>query len=141
MISSRKIARACEQNTVSMAIGSGARPSYDQISKFVREVGQDIASLFAQVLQTCDRLGLIGKAMFAVDGVKLPGNTSKERSGTHKELTDRSRRLESAAAKLLELHQRQNIEGPTRDQQWCERRVEQLRKEARITRDFVHIRQ
>lgn len=88
MISSRKIARDCEQNTVFMAIGSGARPSYGQISKFVREVGQDIAPLFAQVLQTCDRLGLIGKAMFAVDGVKLPGNASKERSGTHKELKD-----------------------------------------------------
>jgi hypothetical protein len=84
MISSRKIAKACEQNTVFMAIGSGARPSYGQISKFVREVGQDIAPLFAQVLQTYDRLGLIGKAMFAVDGVKLPGNASKERSGTHK---------------------------------------------------------
>jgi hypothetical protein len=43
---------------------------------------------------------LIGKAMFAIDGVKLPCNASKERSGTHKELKDRARRLESAAATL-----------------------------------------
>jgi Transposase domain (DUF772) len=35
MISSRKIERACEQNTVFMAIGGGARPSYGQIAKFV----------------------------------------------------------------------------------------------------------
>jgi hypothetical protein len=67
MISSRKIERACEQNTVFMAIGGGARPSYGQIAQFVREVGQDIAPLFAQVLTTCDRLGLIGKAMFAIN--------------------------------------------------------------------------
>jgi hypothetical protein len=31
-------------------------------------------------LTTCDRLGLIGKAMFAIDGVKLPCNASKERT-------------------------------------------------------------
>jgi hypothetical protein len=40
MISLRKIEGACEQNTVFMAIGGGARPSYGQIVKFVREVGQ-----------------------------------------------------------------------------------------------------
>ena len=27
---------------------------------------------------TCDRIGLIGKELFAIDGVKLPGNASKE---------------------------------------------------------------
>ena len=39
---------------------------------------------------TCDRLGLIGRQMFAIDGVKLPANASKERSGTHAELRHRA---------------------------------------------------
>jgi hypothetical protein len=93
MISSRKIERACEQNAVFMAIGGSARPSYGQIAKFVREVGQDIAPLFAQVLTTCNRLGLLGKAMFAIN------------------------------------------------EQWCEQRVDQLRKVAQATRDFINSNQ
>ena len=32
---------------------------------------------------TCDRLGLIGREMFAIDGVKLPAKAGKERSGTY----------------------------------------------------------
>jgi transposase len=115
LISSRKIERACMQNTVFMAIGGGARPSYGQIAKFVRLVAPDLAPLFGQVLQTCDRLDLIGKAMFAIDGVKLPCNASKERSGTFTELKNRARRLDAAAEKLLTLHQQEDIEGPTRD--------------------------
>jgi transposase len=137
LISSRKIERACVQNTVFMAIGGGAQPSYGQIAKFVRLVAPDLAPLFGQVLQTCDRLGLIGKAMFAIDGVKLPCNASKERSGTFTELKNRARRLDAAAEKLLTLHQQEDIEGPTRDPQWCEKRVADLRREAQVTRDFV----
>ena len=38
------------------------------------------------MLLTCDAQGLIGRDMFAIDGVKLPSNASKERSGTHGEL-------------------------------------------------------
>ncbi len=33
----------------------------------------------------CDTQGMIGKQMFAIDGVKQPGNANKERSGTHAE--------------------------------------------------------
>lgn len=137
LISSRKIERACEQNILFMAMAAGAQPSYGQIAKFVRLLATDIEPLFAQLLQTCDRMGLIGKTMFAIDGVKLPCNASKERSGTHNELRHRARRLEASAAKLLELHQRQDIEGPTQDEGWCKQRVEQLRKEAQATKDFI----
>jgi transposase len=138
LISSRKIERACVQNIVFMAIGGGACPSYGQIAKFVRLVAPDLAPLFGQVLQICDRLGLIGKAMFAIDGVKLPCNASKERSGTFAELKDRSRRLDAAAEKLLALHQQEDIEGPTQDAAWCNKRVDELRREAQVTRDFMN---
>jgi hypothetical protein len=37
----------------------------------------------------------------------------------------------------LTLHQQEDIEGPTRDPQWCEKRVADLRREAQVTRDFV----
>ena len=55
---------------------------------------------------TCDRLGLIGREMFAIDGVKLPTNASKERSGTHAELAHRAERLDKAARKIIQTQAR-----------------------------------
>lgn len=60
----------------------------DRNPKFVREFGAEVASLFTQVLLTCDVQGLIGRQMFAIDGVKLTSNSyaSKHRSDTKAEL-------------------------------------------------------
>jgi transposase len=55
-------------------------------------LSEQIKPLFSQVLMTCDAQGLIGRDMFAIDGVKLPSNASKERSGTHAELRHRADR-------------------------------------------------
>jgi transposase len=104
LVSGRTIERACAQNVQFMAISGDAQPSYTHIAKFVRELGEQIQPLFAQVLLTCDRLGLIGAQMFAIDGVKLPANASKERSGTHAELRHRAERLDKAARNIIELH-------------------------------------
>src|SRR5687767_10790755 len=46
------------------------------------------------VLLVCDEAGLIGKEMFAVDGVKLPSNASKEWSGTKADFKKKARKLE-----------------------------------------------
>jgi transposase len=137
LITSRKIEAACEHNVLFMALSGDARPSYTHIAKFVRELGPDIQRLFTQVLMTCDRLGLIGRTMFAIDGVKLPGNASKERSGTHAELAHRAARLDKAAAKIVALHRAQDEHGgPDLDSQ-RQARIDELRKEARATREFI----
>ncbi|HWR88557.1 MAG TPA: IS1182 family transposase [Acidiferrobacterales bacterium] len=136
LITSRKIEAACEHNVLFMALSGDARPSYTHIAKFVRELGPEVHSLFTQVLLTCDRLGLIGRSMFAIDGVKLPANASKERSGTHAELAHRAQRLDKAAAKIVALHQAQDEHGPSLDTQ-RQARVDELKREAQATRDFI----
>jgi len=139
IVSSRGIEQACLHHIQFIAISGDAQPSYTHIAKFVRELGEQIQPLFTQVLLTCDRLGLIGRQMFAIDGVKLPANASKERSGTHAELLHRAQRLERAADKIIELHQSQDSRGErggdidTRRQA----RIDELRREAQVTRDFV----
>jgi transposase len=138
VISSRSIEQACSQNVMFMAISGDVQPSYTHIAKFVRELKRDIEDLFGQVLRTCDRMGLIGKEHFAIDGVKLPCNASKERSGTHAELLHRAERLEKAAAKIVQAHL-DNDEGKA-DQDISVKRqaqVDRLRREAKVTRDFV----
>jgi transposase len=136
LITSRKIEQACEHNVLFMALSGDARPSYTHIAKFVRELGPQIGALFTQVLLTCDRLGLIGRSMFAIDGVKLPCNASKERSGTHAELAHRAARLDKAAARIVALHQAQDEHGQPLDAQ-RQARIDELRREARTTREFI----
>ncbi|MCZ4304550.1 transposase, partial [Zoogloeaceae bacterium G21618-S1] len=80
--SSRTIAAACAHNVLFMAVSGDSCPHFTTIAAFVSELGEEVARLFTQVLLVCDRQGLIGRELFAVDGVKLPSNASKARSGT-----------------------------------------------------------
>jgi transposase len=139
LVSSRGIAHACLHHVQFMAISGDSQPSYTHIAKFVRELKDQIQPLFTQVLLTCDRMGLIGRQMFAIDGVKLPSNASKERSGTHEELAHRAARLDKAADKILGLHQAQDASGdnPAALDAARQARIDELRREARATRDFV----
>jgi len=53
----------------------------------------------------CDESGLIGKDHFAIDGCKLPSDSSKRWSGTHKELLRKAQKMRKAAGKIVEKHQ------------------------------------
>jgi transposase len=138
LISSRAIEQACQRNVQFIAISGDSQPSHTHIAKFVANLSTQIKPLFSQVLMTCDSQGLIGRDMFAIDGVKLCSNASKERSGTHEELRHRADRLEQAADKIMALHQAQDRGGsddalePKR-----QARIEALRKEAARTREFL----
>ena len=74
------------------------------IAHFVSTLRDDIAQVFAAVLAVCDGQGLIGRELFAIDGVKLPSNASKHRSGTRAEFTQRAEKMETAARTMLERH-------------------------------------
>jgi transposase len=135
---SRTIERACRENVLFMAVSGDSQPSYTHIAKFVRELGEQIQPLFTQVLITCDRQGLIGRQMFAIDGVKLPANASKERSGTHAELRHRAERLDKAARKMIERHQSRDASSDDEPSKVDhQQRIDALRKEAQTTRDFL----
>ena len=138
LISSRSIAAACARNVQFIAISGDSQPSHAHIAKFVVSLSDQIKPLFAQVLMTCDAQGLIGREMFAIDGVKLPSNASKERSGTHEELSHRAERLDKAADKILALHQAQDKAG-TQEALDAKRqaRIDALHQEAARTRAFV----
>ena len=137
LVTSRKIEQACTHNVLFIALSGDSQPSYTHIAKFVRELGPEVQALFSQVLMTCDRIGLIGRTMFAIDGVKLPANASKERSGTHAELAHRAARLDKAAAKIIAAHQAQDEHGHIDLDAQRQRRITELQREAQATRDFI----
>ncbi len=138
LISSRSIEQACQRNVQFIAVSGDSQPSHTHIAKFVANLSTQIKPLFSQVLMTCDAQGLIGREMFAIDGVKLPSNASKERSGTHEELRHRADRLEKAADKIMALHQAQDKRGADDAlEPKHQARIEALRKEAQRTREFL----
>src|ERR1700737_3900462 len=114
IISSRAIERPCGENVLFMAMSGDTQPAYTTIASFIRHLSNDIAAIFTDVILICDRQGLIGRQMFAIDGVNLPGNTSKAKSGTHAELAHQADRIEDRVRALLKEHRRRDAASRSR---------------------------
>jgi transposase len=104
IVRSRDIEHACCNHVTFIALSGDTQPHFTTIAAFVRTLGKDIAHLFAQILYICDKQGLIGREMFAIDGVKLPGNSAKGKSGTRAEFKKKAAKLEAAALAMLARH-------------------------------------
>jgi len=138
VISSRRIERLCRENVLFMAISGDSAPQFSTIATFVRELGEEASAIFTRVLLTCDRQGLIGRQMFAIDGVKLSSNADKRRSGTHAELLHEAQRMEKAVTKMVKAHRAGDAAKAPPDDQTKERaRIERLQAEARRIREFL----
>ena len=104
IISSRDIARACEENIIFMALSGDTQPHFTTISNFISKMKQQVLDVFTDVLLYCDEIGLIGKNMFAIDGCKLPSNASKEWSGTLSSFQRKRGKMQKAVDYLLDKH-------------------------------------
>ena len=87
-----------------MALSADTRPHFTTIADFISSHDQETINLFLEVLLICDKMGLIGKEMFAVDGCKLPSNASKEWSGTKEDLSIRKRRWRRPSGRSSRKH-------------------------------------
>lgn len=108
IVSSRAIERACREQVTFIALSGDSQPHFTTIAGFVSTLGDDIARLFTQILFICDKQGLIGREMFAIDGVKLPSNASKARSGTRADFERQAAKLEAAAKVMLARHREED---------------------------------
>jgi transposase len=108
IISSRNIERACRDHVTFIALSGDSQPHFTTIAGFVSTLGDDIAHIFGQVLYICDRQGLIGREMFAIDGVKLPSNAAKSKSGTRADFEHQAAKLETAAQTMLKRHREED---------------------------------
>ena len=108
IVSSRGIERACREQVTFVALCGDSSPHFTTIADFVSSVGADIARVFAAVLAICDRQGLLGREMFAIDGVKLPSNAAKSRSGTRADFERQATKLEAAAQTMLQRHREED---------------------------------
>jgi len=138
IVSSRGIARACEEHVTFIVLCGDHTPHFTTIAHFVSTLGEDIARVFAAVVAICDAQGLIGREMFAIDGVKLPSNASKRRSGTRADFEQQAAKYEAVMQQLLVRHRASDAESPepppsTKEQ----RRVERLAHDAAQLRAWL----
>ena len=108
---SRRIDALCRENVLFMALSADSRPHFTTIAEFISGSSTEIAKLFKQVLLICDEMGLIGKKMFAIDGCKLPSNTSKEWNGAHENLKKKSKKIDRAVRYMLTKHRDEDRKG------------------------------
>ena len=92
-----------------MALSADTVPHFTTIAAFISSLSAEITTIFRNVLLVCDEAGLIGKEMFAIDGVKLPSNASKEWSGTKADLRNKAQKMQRAVEHLLSKHQENDV--------------------------------
>jgi transposase len=138
IVSSRGMEAACREVVLFMAISGDSVPHYSTLATFVSSLGEALAKVFAQVLTICDRQGLIGRKLFAIDGVKLPSNASKAKSGKRKDFERQLARMEKAVERML-AKQRDADAGSdaAQPQHKAQRQLERLQSEAAKVRDWL----
>jgi transposase len=138
VVSSRGIERLCREHVTFIALCGDQPPHFTTIADFVSTLGDEIARVFGAVVAICDRQGLIGREMFAIDGVKLPSNASKRRSGTRADFERQATKLEATAHAILARHRAADAlpaEPPLAEKD--RRRVERLTKDAAEIRAWL----
>jgi transposase len=137
MVSSRQIDAACRENVTFIALSGDHGPHFTTIAHFVSTLGDEIAPLFARVLYLCGQQGLIGREMFAIDGVKLPANASKAKSGTRTEFVERATKLEAEVKKMVARHREQDTQPEPSLDKKAAKRLERLQRDAKQIRDWL----
>jgi len=136
IISSRDIEAVCRHHVTFIALSGDTQPHFTTIAGFVSRLADDIARVFTQVLYLCDRQGLIGREMFAIDGVKLPSNASKQKSGTRADFEHQAGKFETAARVMLERHRAADNQPVEADL-----RQKETQRITRLQRDATQLRQ
>jgi transposase len=110
-ISSRKIYELNRNNIIAKALTGDMEIHWTTIADFVAGNKEEVKETFSQVLMYCNELGLIGGESFAVDGIRLPSNASKDMSGTQEQMRKRLAACRKMAGKHIQRHARKDAQG------------------------------
>jgi transposase len=100
-MSSRKIEEATYDDVAFRVLSGNQQPDHASIAEFRKRHLPVLAQLFVQVLQLCERAGLVKLGHVAIDGTKIKANASKYRTLTYAGLTEAERKLTAEVTRLL----------------------------------------
>jgi transposase len=82
--SSRRIARACKQRVDYLALTGMQKPDHRTVNLFRQRHLKALSDLFEQVLELCDKAGLVKLGHVALDGTRIRANASKQKSMSYR---------------------------------------------------------
>ncbi len=100
--SSRKIERATWEDVAFRVLAGGHQPDHTRISEFRRVHLEAFKGLFKQVLQLCQKAGLVKLGRVAIDGTKVQANASKHKAMSYQRMQELEKRLQQEIDELLE---------------------------------------
>jgi len=112
-MSSRKIERATYDDVGFRVLSCNQQPDHDSIAEFRKRHLQELGQLFVQVLQLCQRAGLVKLGQVAIDGTKIKANAAKRHSLRYDRMSEVEKELEAEVARLLAEAQRIDDEEDT----------------------------
>jgi transposase len=101
--SSRRIAKACRERVDVMSIVALDAPDFRTVSEFRRRHLKALGALFRQVLQLCERAGMVKLGHVALDGTKIKANASKHKAMSYERMEKRAAELEAEVAKWFDV--------------------------------------
>lgn len=105
-MSSRKLEQATYDDVAFRVLSCNQQPDHDSIAGFRKRHLQELGRLFVQVLQLCERAGLVKLGHVAIDGTKIKANASKYQSLSYERMKDAEQELAAEVARLLSEAQR-----------------------------------
>lgn len=100
-MSSRKIEEATYDDVAFRVLSCNQQPDHDSIADFRKRHLNELGKLFVQVVELCERAGLVKLGDVALDGTKIKANAAKRKSLTYKELTKGEKELQRKIIELL----------------------------------------
>jgi len=100
--SSRKIERKTYEDVAFRVIAGEDHPDHTRISEFRRIHLAALTELFVQVLQLCQKAGLVRLGAVALDGTKVKANASKHKAMSYDRMREEEQRLRQKVKSLLE---------------------------------------
>ncbi|MFL6500248.1 MAG: IS1182 family transposase [Candidatus Udaeobacter sp.] len=105
-MSSRKLEQATYDDVAFRVLCCDQHPDHDSIAEFRKRHLAALGQLFVQVLQLCQRAGLVKLGQVAVDSTKIKANAAKTESLKYSSLERTARALEEEVVRLLSEAQR-----------------------------------
>ena len=110
--SSRKLEAACRDQIPCLWLTGWQHPDHNTLWRFYKDHRQDMRQLFRRTVRTALALDLVDLAVQAVDGTRVPANTSSSRSYNAKGLDKLLERLDQAIAELEGLNEEEIDRAP-----------------------------
>jgi transposase len=101
LYASRRIAKACEERVDVMAVTARQQPDFRTISDFRKRHLPALSGLFTQVLQLCQKAGLVTLGHVALDGTKIRASASKHKAMSYGRMKTAEPELAAEVARWL----------------------------------------